>query len=102
MLGMLRFLADENAGKQKVIEIIDGGIPHTDPSVAQNNVINYILYVAGILAVVMIVVAGVQMTTSGGDPGKVAKAKQTIVWSVVGLIVTILAYAIVNFVVGKL
>ncbi len=66
-----------------------------------SGVVNYALYVAGILAVVMIIVSGVQMTTSAGDPGKVAKAKNTMVYSIVGLIIAILAFAIVNFVINK-
>ena len=50
----------------------------------------------------MIIVGAVQMQTSAGNSGAVAKAKNTITFSVVGLVVMILAYAIVNFVVGKL
>lgn len=64
-------------------------------------IINAILYIAGVLAVVMIIVGGIQMTTSAGNAGAVAKAKSTILWAVVGLIVAVLAYAIVNFVIGR-
>ena len=66
------------------------------------NVINYFLYVGGIVAVVMAIVAGVQMTTSAGDPGAVKKAKTTLTWAIAGLVVMILAYAIVNFVIAQL
>jgi len=66
------------------------------------SVVDYLLYIGGIVAVVMIVVGGVQMTTSAGNPAAVAKAKRTIIWSVAGLLVAILAYAIVGFVLSRL
>ena len=75
-------------------------LPKADSSIL-TGIVNFALYVAGILAVVMIIVGGVQMTTSAGNPNAVAKAKRTITYSIVGLIVAVLAYAIVNFVVAK-
>ena len=66
------------------------------------NVINVILYVVGILAVVMIIIGGIQYTTSGGDSAAVTKAKNTILYGIVGLVIAILAYAIVNFVLTNL
>ena len=65
-----------------------------------NEIINPILYFIGILAVIMVIYGGIQYTTSAGDAGKVAKAKNTLIWSIAGLAVAILAYAIVNFVIG--
>ena len=65
-------------------------------------VINTILYVVGILAVVMVIFGGVKYTTSAGDQAKVTKAKNTILYGLIGLVVAILAYAIVNFVVSKI
>ncbi len=69
---------------------------------AQENIINYFLYAIGVAAVVMMIVAGIQMTTSAGDPGAVKKAKMTLTYAIIGLVVAILAYAIVNFVIRKL
>lgn len=65
------------------------------------NVINLLLFVLGIIAVIMIVVGGIRYTTSDGDPGKTKSARDTILYSVVGLVVAMLAYAIVNFVVAQ-
>ena len=65
-------------------------------------IINGVLYVVGVLAVVMVIIGGVQYTTSGGDQAAVTKAKNTILYGIVGLVIAILAYAIVNFVVGQL
>jgi len=64
-------------------------------------VINILLYILGIIAVVMIVIGGIRYTTSNGDPGSLKTARDTIIYSVVGLVVAILAYAIVNLVVGR-
>jgi multisubunit Na+/H+ antiporter MnhB subunit len=58
--------------------------------------------VLGFVAVVVIILGGVQYTTSSGDPAKVKKAKDTILYGIIGLVVALLAYAIVNFVLSSL
>ncbi len=63
-------------------------------------VINILLYVLGAAAVIMIVVGGIRYTTSGGDSSGIKSAKDTILYSVIGLVVAIMAYSIVNFVLG--
>lgn len=64
--------------------------------------INTLLFVVGALSVIMIIVGGILYAISNGDAGKITKAKNTIMYSVVGLIVAFLAYAIVNWVVRVL
>jgi len=59
-----------------------------------------VIFLVGIVAVVMIVLGGIQYSTSQGDPGKTKKAKDTIMYGIIGLVVAILAFAIVNFVLG--
>ena len=49
----------------------------------------------------MLVWGGIKYTTSAGDTNKVASAKNTIIYAIIGLIVSIMAYAIVNFVIEK-
>lgn len=61
-------------------------------------VINVVVGVVGFVAVVMIIMGGISFATSQGDSSKVAKARNTILYGVVGLIVALLAFAIVNFV----
>lgn len=65
-------------------------------------IINVLLVLAGIAAVIVIIVAGIQMATSQGDPGKVAKAKNAILYAIIGLVVAVGAFMIVNFVIGNL
>lgn len=62
-------------------------------------IINAVIGVLGIVAVVVIILGGVQYMTSTGDAGKVKKAKDTILYGVIGLIICVLAFAIVNFVI---
>lgn len=66
------------------------------------NIINAVIGVLGIVAVVVIIVGGIQYMTSTGDAGKVKKAKDTILYGVIGLVICILAFAIVNFVVNNI
>ena len=63
------------------------------------NIINTLLYIVGMLSVIMIIWSGIRYTTSAGNAGSVTSAKSTLTYSIVGLIVSILAYAIVNWVV---
>ena len=65
-------------------------------------VINAIVFIVGMIAVVMIILGGVNYATSQGDPGKVKKGKDTILYGIIGLVIAILAFAIVNFVLGAL
>lgn len=67
-----------------------------------NTIINVALGVIGLVAVVMIILGGVQYTTSSGDAAKVKKAKDTILYGIIGLVVALLAFAIVNFVLGNI
>ena len=63
-------------------------------------IINVALSVLGVVTVIVIIVGGVTYITSYGDAGKVKKAKDTIMYGVIGLVVALLAFAIVNFVLG--
>lgn len=64
-------------------------------------IINAVIGVLGLVAVIVIIIGGVQYMTSSGDAGKVKKAKDTILYGIIGLIIVILAFAIVNFVIAN-
>jgi glucose uptake protein GlcU len=61
-----------------------------------------ILYIVGIIAVIMLIWGGIRYVVSGGDAKKVTDAKNTILYAIIGLIISFLAYAIVRFVVNAL
>jgi uncharacterized membrane protein len=65
-------------------------------------VVNTLLYILGAIAVIVIIIGGVLFATSSGDASNVKRAKDMITYAVVGLIVAMCAFAIVNFVVGRL
>ncbi len=65
------------------------------------NIIQWVLGFLGLIAVIFILYGGFLWLTSGGNEDKIAKAKKTITAAVVGLIVVLLAWAIVIFVVGQ-
>lgn len=65
-------------------------------------VVNIALFIIGALAVLMLIFGGIRYTISGGDTAAVTAAKNTILYAIIGIIVAILAYAIVNFVLDSL
>ncbi len=63
---------------------------------------NLLLFLIGAVSVIMIVIGGIRYTVSGGEASAIEGAKNTILYSVVGLVVALLGFAIVNFVVTNL
>ncbi len=59
---------------------------------------NVLLFLIGAVSVIMLIIGGIRYTISGGDSTAVTSAKNTILYAVIGIIVALLAYAIVNFV----
>lgn len=60
---------------------------------------NVLLYIIGAISVIMLIIGGIRYTVSNGDAAAVTSAKNTILYAVVGIVVAILAYALVNFVI---
>ena len=79
-----------------------GGGSKDDLDKGVQNIVNAIIGILGVVAVVVIIYGGVQYMTSSGDSGKVKKAKDTILYGVIGLVICALAFAITNFVIGSL
>lgn len=59
---------------------------------------NTLLFIIGAISVLMLIYGGIRYTLSAGDSASVTAAKNTILYAIVGIIVAIMAYAIVNFV----
>ena len=66
------------------------------------SIVNAALFIIGAISVIMLIYGGIRYTISGGDAKNVTAAKDTILYAIVGLVVAILAYAIVSFVIAKL
>lgn len=76
-----------------------------DPVISTDNFINGVLtpvYMwAGIICVIIIIVAGYFYVTSSGNAAKVKRAKDAIVGAIIGLVVIMLAFVITQFVIGR-
>ncbi len=82
---------------------IPGSIP-TGPTVDSlaSSVTNILLWVAGVAAVIAIVIGGIMYITSAGDEKRVQSAKNTILYAVVGMIIALLAWGIASFVITNI
>lgn len=76
---------------------ICGAATDDDVSGLTQNVITTLFVILGAIAVIMIVIGGIRYTTSNGDSSQTKSAKDTIMYAVIGLVVAIMAYAIVSF-----
>ena len=66
------------------------------------NATNIVLFIAGALAVIMIIYGSIRFMTAHGNEKQVESARLIVTYSVIGLIIAILAYALVNFVLSNL
>lgn len=64
------------------------------------NIVKFLVGIAGAVAVVFMVIGGFHYITSSGHPEKLDKAKRTLLYSGVGLVIVLAAYTIVDFVAG--
>lgn len=74
--------------------------PNTNNSISI--ALNIVFSITASISLLMIVIAGFRYVTAHGDPKGVAQARNTILYSIIGLVVTMAAYSIVTFVVGGL
>ena len=89
-----------NQFKASVDEV--GGSEASGLPATIKNTINILLYVAGVIAVIIIVIGGIRFVTSEGDANSANKAKNSVVFAAVGLVLAVIAYAIVNLVLSNL
>lgn len=74
-----------------------GAVQTDEVSTLTQNVITALFVILGAIAVIMIIIGGIRYTTSNGDSSQTKAAKDTILYAVIGLVVAIMAYAIVSF-----
>lgn len=87
----------------------DGGIPVEQPSRSPGGsltslittISNTILLLVGVIAVLFLIIGGFQYIASAGNPEQIGKAKQTIMYAIIGIIVALLAYVVVKFILGQ-
>ena len=64
-------------------------------------VLNLISLIAGVIAVIMLIIGGLKYITSQGEAAATAGAKNTIIYAVIGLVIVAFAQLIVKFVLAK-
>ena len=79
--------------------VTEGGIARLTclPAVFQN-ILFFALMAAGIVAVIFIIYAGFRYVTSEGDQKRIDSARKTLTWAIIGLIIILMAFFIVNFI----
>lgn len=79
------------------------GLSSTSATSSQlQSVLGVVFAILGVVAVLFIVIGGIQFMTSGGSSEQTNKAKNTILYAVIGLMVAVSAELIVNFVLFKI
>ncbi|MEP6710463.1 MAG: MMCAP2_0565 family pilin-like conjugal transfer protein [Candidatus Saccharibacteria bacterium] len=77
------------------------GIPVVPGDQILPAILGIVYWTAGIVAVVVIIIAGIMFATSDGDPGKVKRAREAILYSIVGIVIILVAFTITNFIAGR-
>jgi hypothetical protein len=62
---------------------------------------NVLLFVVGAISVIMVIIGGLRYIISGGNTANVTTAKNTVLYAIIGIVVALFAYAIVNFVLSS-
>ena len=79
------------------------GLPTVGAGSSQlQDILKIVFAILAALAVLFIVMGALRMVTSQGNPQEASKARSTIIYALVGLLVALLAEAIVAFVLGRL
>ncbi len=65
------------------------------------NVFNVVLALAGAVAVAFIIWSGLQFMLSQGEPAKIKSAREGILYALIGLVIVMFAFTILNYVIGK-
>lgn len=73
------------------------GTDELDPQDAVTNIIVWALWFVGAIALVFVVYGGILYITSGGDSEKTTKARNTLLYSILGIIIVVAAIFIINW-----
>lgn len=76
-------------------------IPQSNPDSILSGVLTVVYTLTGAIAVIMLIISGYMYVMSGGNAETVKKAKNGILYSVIGIIVIVSAFTITQFVTGR-
>jgi len=85
-----------------VSNITSTGEPYRAISVVIGRIIKALLGVVGAVALLMIVYGGMMMLTAAGSPDKVKKGKDVLTWAIIGSIVVLTSYMMVDYIINAI
>lgn len=88
--------------KDQCATVTENRLDYTKPSNVVWNIVRFVLLALGGVAVIMIIVGGFQYATSQGESAAITKAKNTILYAVIGLVVALSAAGIVTFITSNI
>ena len=65
------------------------------------NIANTLIFIVGAISVIMVIIGALRYVLSGGDSAGLKSAKDTILYALVGVVVSLLSYALVAFVISR-
>jgi hypothetical protein len=84
----------------EITDLNVNGLPHTPATHSEIQVVlNIIIGIIGALSLLFITIGGFRYILSQGDPQGISKAKGTILYALIGLVIAVVAEAIVAFVI---
>ncbi len=90
-----------NQDAQEGINAAKGNLQTTSLTDSVANVTNIMITIIGIVSVIMLIIGGFRYVLSGGDQKGTSAAKDTILFAIIGVVVALLSYSIMNFVIGQ-
>ena len=64
-------------------------------------IVSFLSWAIGVTSVIIVIYGSIKYVTSGGDSNKVSTAKETILYALIGLVVAVLARAIISFAISR-
>ena len=102
LLGTRVLAASPQDTAQNAVDSITPSGTSTDLTSLLQLIINSLIGIVGVAAVIMLIIGGFRYVFSQGNEKSVNAAKDTILYAIIGIVVAILAFAIVNFVIAGL
>lgn len=80
---------------------IDVDIPKVTAEQVLQNSLNIVYFIAGAVCVIVIIIAGIMYATSAGNAANITKAKNMLLFSIIGLVIIGVAFTVTQFVIGR-
>lgn len=99
---ILPSICDSKTENSAACNEIERGVNESNPVTSTSqNIANFISLIIGLTAIIIILIAGITMALSQGDSSRVRSSRDAIIYAAVGLVVVVLARAIVFFIVNR-